>query len=614
MWFKEFILLLFVSLLLSESAFTQQTPAKKDSTTLYRDIESFSKRNRFTEFMHHMFFKPVASPSPKKNVKKKGYKKLIQKPYSAFEGKTIRHINIETLDPFGYSITDTNAAPKNAFIIGGNRVHVKSQQIAIRNLLLIRQNQLFDSLLVKESERLVRGRGYINDVSFFVKATSKNADSVDIFIRELDKWSLVPKFAVSPSKFTINLTDKNFVGLGHESNNGFVLYNSTGDIAYNINYFVPNLRNTYINSTLHFSEDQYRKNSSRNFAVDRPFFSPFAKWAAGINFAQIRKDSIYTSDSLFVLERYKFNSQDYWAGIAIRIFKGNTAKKRTTNFIPAIRFLRIRYLEKPNEIFDPQHMFSNEDFYLASVGISTRQYVQDKYIFRFGVTEDVPIGKVYNLTGGYQVKNNSGRFYFGMRFSVGNYHEWGYLSSNFEYGTFYGTSHAEQGAFSAGVNYFTGLIEIGKWRFRQFIKPEVTIGINRFPSNDSLTLNEGYGLDGFKNSTLTGTNRLLLTLQTQSYAPWNLFGFRFGPYLNFSLGMLGDNVTGFKNSKVFTQIGLGVLIKNEHLVFNTFQISIAFYPSIPGKGQNIFKVNPIKTNDFGFRDFEIGKPSTIIFR
>ena len=212
------------------------------------------------------------------------------------------------------------------------------------------------------------------------------------------------------------------------------------------------------------------------------------------------------------------------------------------------------------------------------------------------------------------MKNNSGRYYLGMRFSVGNYHEWGYLSSNFEYGTFFHLARTEQGVFTAVVNYFTGLIEIGKCRFRQFIKPEVTIGINRFPSNDSLTLNEGYGLDGFKNSTLTGTNRLLLTLQTQSYAPWNLFGFRFGPYLNFSLGMLGDDVTGFKNSKVFTQIGLGVLIKNEHLVFNTFQVSISFYPMIPGVGQNVFKMNSYRTFDFGFRDFEIGKPAVAAFR
>lgn len=107
---------------------------------------------------------------------------------------------------------------------------------------------------------------------------------------------------------------------------------------------------------------------------------------------------------------------------------------------------------------------------------------------------------------------------------------------------------------------------------------------------------------------------MLFTLQTQSYAPWDIIGFRFGPYLVCSLGMPGDAVTGFKKSKVYSQIGLGVLIKNKHLVFNRFQISISYYPLIPGIGQNVFKMNSFRTTDFGFRDFEIEKPATMIYR
>jgi hypothetical protein len=78
--------------------------------------------------------------------------------------------------------------------------------------------------------------------------------------------------------------------------------------------------------------------------------------------------------------------------------------------------------------------------------------------------------------------------------------------------------------------------------------------------------------------------------------------------------MVGDAVTGFKNRKVYSQIGFGILIKNENLFFNTFQISISFYPVIPGTGQNIIKMNSFSTNDFGFRDFEIGKPVPVLYR
>lgn len=613
MWSKNILILFFVSVLTCDFAFSQEPVVKTDSTHLYENIEAYSKRSKFTKFMYGLFFKPVAPNPKKKGSKKKVYKKLIQKPYSTFEGKIIRHINIETLDPFGYTIGDTMVSSRNFFIRSGNKLHLKTQQITIRNLLVIRQNQPFDSLLVKESERLVRNQPYVRDVSFFVKAVSKNSDSVDIFIRELDTWTIIPVVVASTSRATIRLTERNFLGFGHEFKNSYTWYPDTGDDAFSTKYFVPNIRNTYINTTLIYGTDEFG-NFTKSLSVDRPFFSPFAKWAGGVNFMQqFRTDSIQTTDSLIVLQRFKFNAQDYWAGNAIQIFKGNTEKDRTTNFISAVRFMRIRYLEKPIELYDTMHLFSNDDFYLASIGISTRKYVQDNYIFKFGVTEDVPIGKVFSLTGGYLKKNNTEQLYFGGRISLGHYFPWGYLTSNFEYGSYFQDSKAERGIITAGVNYFTGLFEIGKWKFRQFVKTQVNIGLNRLPY-ESLTLNDGNGIDGFNSSTLTGTSRWIFRLQTQSYAPWNFIGFRFGPYLVCSLGMVGNAATGFKNSTVYSQIGVGVLIKNDYLIVNTFEISIAFYPIIPGIGQDVFKVNSFRTTDFGFRDFEIGKPAPVIYQ
>jgi len=78
--------------------------------------------------------------------------------------------------------------------------------------------------------------------------------------------------------------------------------------------------------------------------------------------------------------------------------------------------------------------------------------------------------------------------------------------------------------------------------------------------------------------------------------------------------MLGNAETAYNNSKMYWQLGVGVLIKNEYLIINTFQFSISFYPLIPGAGQNVFKMNAIKTDDFGFRNFEIGKPAIVEFQ
>jgi len=555
--------------------------------------------------MFRLFFKPVAPNLPLKTKNKR----RIQKPYSTFEGKIIRNINVETLDPFGNSIGDTITTSLNFISRAGNSFHIKTRTGTIRNLLLIHKNQPFDALLVKESERLVRSMNYITDVLFYVEVAPESPDSVDIFIRELDKWTLIPGGSVSASRIAFNLRDDNFLGLGHEFQNNLVWNHSTGDYAYKTKYFVPNFRNTYINSTLQYGTDEYG-NFIKSFAVDRPFFSPFAKWAAGINFTQhLHNDTIWSVNFM----EFKYNRQDYWAGNAIRIFKGNTDYKRTTNFISSARIIRTRFLEKPLETIDTLQFYTDENFFLTSLGISSRLYVNDKYIFRFGITEDVPVGKVISLTAGYQKKNDVGRVYIGGRFSSGNYYSWGYLSSNFEYGTFLRSSKAGHGVLSAGINYFTNLIEIGPWKFRQFVKPQLIIGISRI-DYDSLTINNEYGLRGFNSPTLSGSSRMLFTSQTQFYAPWNFIGFHFGPYFNFSLGMLGNAENGFRSGTVYSQFGLGVLIKNENLVMNTFQLSLSFYPVIPGKGNNILKMNSFQTTDFGFRDFEIGKPAPVEFR
>jgi len=599
-WFKKFFILSSIFLFISESAFSQQVPAKTDTVHIYSNIESYSKRSKFTMFLYGLIFEPQIKDQNKIN----NFNKQIQKPYNSFEGKIIRNINIKTLDPFGNSIADTIIAHQSFSSKAGNYLHIKTQNPTIRNLLLFHKNQKFDSLLVKESERLVRSRGFVRDVYFIVKSTSKKSDSVDVFIRELDTWSLIPEVIASASNNTVTLSEENFIGSGHEFRNSYSRNFSNGVNAFSTNYVLPNISNTYISTTLHYEFDG-NKNFNKSLTIDRPFYSPFAKWAGGVTFECI--------NFITVPLTLNYNTQDYWAGYAHRIFKGNTVEARTTNFISTVRYLRVRYLEKPSELDDPLHHYSNENFYLAGLGISTRKYVQDKYIFRFGITEDVPIGKVYGLTGGYQVKNNVSRLFLGARISAGNYYPWGYLSSSFEYETFFHASNPEQGNFTADITFFTRLFEIGKWKFRQFVKPQVTIGIHRF-SYDSLTINDGFGIDGFQSTRLSGTSRYLLHLQTQAYAPWNLAGFRFGPFLSFSLGALGYADTKFKNEKVYSQIGLGVLIKNENLIINTFQFSISFYPQIPGDGYNIFKTNSFKTTDFGFSDFELGKPEAKIFQ
>jgi hypothetical protein len=605
MWMKSAAVLFFVLLIANELTFAQENTARKDSTLLYENIESYSEKSKFTKFMFRLFFKPV-HPAP---VLKVINKRHIQGSYSFFEGKIIRQIIIVTLDPFGNSIGDTIPSSLNIISKTGNKIHFKTHPFTIRNLLLFRKNQPFDSLLVKESERLVRSMNYVTDVSFYTVAVPESNDSVDIYIRELDRWSLIPGGSLSSSRLHFNLRENNFAGMGHTFQNGINWNHLNNEIDYRMKYFIPNIRNTFISSNLQYGTDE-AGNFIKSLDVDRPFFSPLAKWGAGISFSQQHhKESIWSTSFM----QFKYNAQDYWGGSALPFLRGTSEYSRTTRFISTARMIRIRFIEYPPELIDALRFYSNENFYLAGIGITTRLYIKDKYIFKFGITEDVPVGQVIGLTGGYQEKNSLSRFYVGAQFSSGNYHSWGYLSSNVEFGTYLRSAKPEQGVFKASANYFTNLIEIGPWKFRQFIKPQLLIGIH-CTSYDSLTINNELGLRGFNSPVLSGTSRMLLTLQTQSYAPWDFIGFHFGPFLNISMGMLNNAAKDFGAGKVYSHIGLGVLIKNDNLVMNAFQLSVSFYPVIPGIGNNSIKINSFQTTDFGFRDFEIGKPSPVVFR
>lgn len=377
------------------------------------------------------------------------------------------------------------------------------------------------------------------------------------------------------------------------------------------NYSVNNINRSFVNAGIyHFRNSGNIRNTS--ITIDRPFYSTFAKWAAGVYVSSNISVAEITEDS--VTAEYDVSSfqTDYWVGRAWQIFKGSSAEDRITSLITSFRYANLHYYRRPI-INDTLNIYSNNKFYLFGAGISSRRYIVDKYVFKFGDTEDIPSGRAYGIILGYRELGNINDWYVGFRLAWGNYYNTGYFSTFMEYGTFTSKNRTDQGSFSMQVNYFTNLIEIGAWNFRVFVKPELTIGFNKLPQ-ESISINDANGIRGFESDILSGKKRLLITFQTQSYAPWRFLGFRFGPYLIFNGAMLADENVGFSRSRFYTLFGLGLLIKNEYLVLNTFQLSLAYYPFIPGDGYNVLKINPLKTTDYILNDYDFSRPSMVVYQ
>lgn len=621
----KFSLLLLLAFFAIAPSWAQVTPAAKKDTVktvkpdkdqMYKNLENYSKRKKFTKFIHKLIFRPVTKQKPAHSrEKEKERSPEMLNSYQNFEGRIVRKINIQTLDPFGYSINDTTQKARDWIQRSGNSLHLKTKQFTIRNLLLIKRNKPLDSLLVKESERLIRSQRYVRRVVIKPVAVPASNDSVDIEIRVLDSWSLIPNGSFSSSSTSFELTERNFLGLGHEFKNDFSKQFRTGQTDYLTRYTIPNIMNTYINATINyeiFKSDNYIK----SFGLERQFFSAYTKWAGGIYVeSRMVKDSLPDANNEWKLQNFRSDAQDYWAGYSFKIYKGDSEEERTTRLVTTGRFFDQYYKEKPMVIYDSVGYFSNEKLYLASIGLTSRKFVQDKFLFNYDIVEDIPIGKVYSLTSGMQSKNDEHRLYLGGRFAFGNYYNWGYLSVNSEVGTFYYGGKTQQTTLSVDALYFTNIKDWGRWRFRHFIKPELVFGDNRMGIiKDQLNINENNGIQGFNTQSVLGTKKFVLTLQTQSYSPWNLFGFRLNPFANFSMAVVADEDSNLYQSKVYSKIGVGLLLYNDYLIFNSFQISLAYYPSIPGQGDNLFKTNSFKNNDIQLPDFQVGKPIVVPYQ
>lgn len=603
-----FFILFFISACLH--AQVKEKNSGNDSVKVYKNIENYSKKNKFNKLVYRMLFKSKRSETKSQKGARKRF--LIKKTFDRNEGKIIREIIIETLDPFGYAVDNYKDQPEKGFEKFGNGLHLKTKNWTIRNLLLFKKNEPLDSLIAKESERLIRKQRYVRSVIIKPVEIPNSKDSIDISVRVLDSWSLIPSGSISGSRGNFDLTERNFFGLGHEIENNFTKRFDDGKKAYDVRYTINNIKNTFIKTTFAYEND-LNDNITRSARIERQFFSPLTRLAGGAYFEnRFYVDSLPDATGVFANQIFKLQTQQYWAGHSFKIFGGKSEDFRTTNLVTTLGFKNVAYFNKPALQYDSSQFFASEKLYLATIGVNTQKFSEDKYLFNFGIIEDVPYGQVYAITGGFQDKNNKRRTYFGGRFAYGTYFPVGYAGINVELGSFFNGGNSQETTLRIEANYFTNLLSIGSWRVRQFIKPTFVMGNHRVPIiADRVTISEQNGISGFNNPLINGTKKLFTTFQTQTYVPGNWHGFHFSPFFNMTLGMLGDETDKTLNDKLYSIFSLGVLINNDYLVFNSFQISFSFYPSIPYQGTNVFKTNTFKNDDLSLPDFQIGEPTIV---
>lgn len=607
----------------------------RDTLELYKRMKSYSERNKIASQIHKWIFR--------RDSKRSIPPKIDYGAYDSLQNRArIRHVLIVTEDPFGHSVFDTLKEPKSILEKAGNAIHAKTKRMAINKFILFKAGHRVDTVLIQETARLLREQKYVHDVNIIPEAVPSEPKAVDILIKVLDSWSLLPRGSFSSSHFKVGLRERNFIGFGHEARLSYSKRFTDGERGIGAKYMIPNIANTFIDMTGSY-ESTFDHFQDKYVSVRREFFSPLTRWAGGL-FVQER-----SLERPFILPDYevrdhelKFYYQDYWLGHSFPL--GNKSKEKEgvqQNLILALRTALVNYRDLLPREMDEARYFSNEQLYLGSLSLASRRYERDHHIFRDGITEDVPTGELYSLISGAQRKNHRTRIYLGGQVMRGGYLDWGFLSGSVGMGAFFGKRHTEQVTLNIKANYFSNLWKLGDrgWRMRQFVKPQIVIGVNREKSfNDRLGLNERpyfRGVNSYEyidyedqhqfidyqtgdmqgfDSAVIGTRKYVLDLQTQFYSPWEVMGFRLNPFASATLSVLTGGEKSYGSNRLYSSFSIGFIIRNDYFVFDAFQLSLSYYPSMPGEGYDVFKANSIRNDNFGFQDFKVDEPRPIIYQ
>lgn len=528
--------------------------------------------------------------------------------------KPIRKIIIETNDPFGYSLKDSTLKPKNWIEKTGNSIHVKTKPYVIKETLLFKKGDKLDSLKIKESERLLLSQRLLRKVEIKPVLT-EDKDSVDVYIDAIDSWTMFLTGSASTSKIGVQIRERNFFGLGHALLTRYRHNYKSGKSLFHFNYTVPNIAKTRVIANVNYfknEDDHYDK----GITFTRPFYSPLAKIAGGVGVGQkFFQDSLdYNRNDLKYLN-FKYDYLDVWGAKAFRI--NEQANGKVSNFILAARYYSRNYTEKPDIDLDPYDFFSHQNNYFLSAGISSRQYVKDNFMFNNGIDEYVEEGYNFGLIGALQNRENYNRTYLAGKVAYGKYlKNKNYIGAELQYGSFFRDNFAEQTTFSFNFVYFSSLMNVNRWKIRQFSKLNYLVGGHRWDTPaDELTLNQNdyLGVDGIRRGrSINGDQKLILEFQTQTYSPYEFLGFRLAPFFNAAIGAVSNkNENLFDKDNVVLRLGLGVTFSNDYFIFNNIKFSFSFFPKIPGEGQNIFKTNVIDNRDFDLMNYSFDKPSYI---
>ncbi len=539
---------------------------------------------------------------------------LIQSenPYRPYQGKIIGSIELTKLEALGTRMDSLDKRPESVVQKLGNTINFKTSDRVIFNNLLFTIGDTLNPSELADNERLLRELPFIKDARIIVDQRA-SSDTVDVLLLTKDVLSLsIDVEARDFDSGVLGIDHRNIFGIGHEIDNRFAV-DSDGEQAfsYEMRYRIPNIGKSFTSFELGYSNT-----ANRDFIgvkLNRDFVTPQIKFAGGLEWnqqktRQIQLDNI-VSDTDLELNHIvqKFDYQDGWLARAFPIKTRNPQLRDRTRLIVSGRVSRTDYLVRPAVSLTENRLYHNRFLAIGSLGFSQRRFFKDQLIFGYGRTEDIPYGASFEVLGGHEWGEFYNRYYYGARISQANFiGKIGYLASSFVIEGYLNDNNWEQGVIRTDFRFISSLIDLNRWKFRQFITINYTRGLDRF-TEEFIDIRDRNGIRGLTSHTLRGSQRFLINFETVSFTPLEVLNFRFALFGFYDLGFINSGDKNIFKSKSQQGFGLGLRVRNDNLTFKTIEIRLAFYPDAP-IGLDNFDLDFSGRSGFRFSDFLIGRP------
>ena len=130
------------------------------------------------------------------------------------------------------------------------------------------------------------------------------------------------------------------------------------------------------------------------------------------------------------------------------------------------------------------------------------------------------------------------------------------------------------------------------------------------PVYSRINLN-GDQLYGFSSDLVSGAHKEVFRFETVAYAPYNILGFRFAPALLYGFGTIGEEGDPLFSGRLYNAITLGILVRNENLLVNTFEVSLSFYPFLPEENGGVLEVGSFNSFSLQPPNFTFTQPDVV---